>query len=186
MNTKDVTDHLDFNCANSKYLDVCAKRSERRRNQTEEQVHCSSLGLNHVSKRWTAKVFFPSFSTIFFVQGNKTNSTTSQRNSTGRFAALISSSSENTDQDDFLPSTQHRLSQLSTKSIKRKQPSSVTYAKPAEKKRTKKSNLFQEVVSASSLIAQPTPASPPPPWLDLPLGIVHCAVRIKKRDTWFV
>jgi hypothetical protein len=58
--------------------------------------------------------------------GNKTNTSTQQRASLGRFAALINNSIENTDQDDFLPSTQKRYSQVNTKTTKRKLTNSFT------------------------------------------------------------
>jgi hypothetical protein len=77
---------------------------------------------------------------------------------------------ENTDQDDFLPSTQKRFSQMQTKTTKRKLTNSVMTTNTIEKKRTKKSNLFQEVVSVTSLSSRGNNTSPPPPWLDLPIG----------------
>lgn len=102
-------------------------------------------------------------------------SSTQQRVSTGRFAALINSSIENTDQDDFIPSTQHkRTSQVHTKTIpvtttKRKLTNSFNHTNTIEQKRTKKStNLFQDVVSVPSI---PNSLPPPPPWLDLPTGL---------------
>jgi hypothetical protein len=87
--------------------------------------------------------------------------------SLGRFAALVNNSTENTDQDDFLPTTQKRFSELNTKSTKRKFTNSLTTTHTIEKKRTKKTNLFQDIVSVNLKDNQ---SSPPPPWLDLPIG----------------
>lgn len=101
-------------------------------------------------------------------------SSTQQRPSLGRFAALINDSIEDTDQDDFLPTTQNRISQINTKPTKRKLPSvtpTTTSINSVEKKRSKKSNLFHDVVSASSSKLNNHSTSPPPPWLDLPMGI---------------
>jgi len=102
------------------------------------------------------------------------NSSTQQRPSLGRFAALVNDSIENTDQDDFIiPTTQHkRFSQVNTTTTttKRKLTNSSTYINTIEKKRTKKTNLFQDVVSVKSLTLQQNHTSPPPPWLDLPIG----------------
>jgi hypothetical protein len=107
--------------------------------------------------------------------GNKTNTSTQQRASLGRFAALINNSIENTDQDDFLPSTQKRYSQVNTKTTKRKLTNSFTTTTIntntiENTKRTKKTNLFQDVVSVTSLNLRENHSSPPPPWLDLPIG----------------
>jgi hypothetical protein len=91
---------------------------------------------------------------------------------------LVNNSIENTDQDDFIPTTQKRFSQVNT--TKRKlnnsfNPTTPTTSNVVEnKKRTKKSNLFQDVVSVASLNLQSKPtssSSPPPPWTDLPIGI---------------
>ncbi|UJR26727.1 hypothetical protein I4U23_008042 [Adineta vaga] len=111
-------------------------------------------------------------------KGNTLNtSTQSQRTSAGRFAALINSSTENTDQDDFLPTTQKRCSQIiNTQTTKRKLTTSSTTinTNSIERKRTKKSNLFQDVVSVSPSILQETKnSSPPPPWLNLPIEIIQ-------------
>ena len=98
-------------------------------------------------------------------------SNTQNRPSAGRFAALINNSVENTDQDDFIPTkaaTQKRLSEVNTKPPKRKLTNSLTTPHTIEKKRTKKSSLFQDVVPVASLNLQDS--SPPPPWLDLPTG----------------
>ncbi len=95
------------------------------------------------------------------------NTSTQQRVSLGRFAALVNNSIENTDQDDFLPTTQRRFSQVNTKITKRK----LTTTNTIEKKRSKKTNLFQDVVSVTSLnLKDNHPSRPPPPWLDLPIG----------------
>jgi hypothetical protein len=104
--------------------------------------------------------------------GNQPNtSTQQQRASLGRFAALINDSIENTDQDDFVPTTQKRFSEGNTKTTKRKLTNSFTGPTTIEKKRTKKTNLFQEVVSVTSLSLRENKSSlPPPPWLDLPIG----------------
>jgi hypothetical protein len=53
---------------------------------------------------------------------------------------------------------------VNTKSTKRKYTNSLT---TIEKKRTKKTNLFQDVVPVTSLNLKD---NPPPPWLDLPIG----------------
>jgi len=99
------------------------------------------------------------------------NSSTQQRASCGRFAALINDSIENTDQDDFIPITQQkRFSQVNTTTTKRKLTNSSTYINTIEKKRTKKTNLFQDVVSVKSLSLQQNTTSSPSPWLDLPIG----------------
>jgi hypothetical protein len=100
-------------------------------------------------------------------------SNTQNRPSVGRFAALVNNSVENTDQDDFIQTTtttQKRLSQINTKPPKRKLTNSPATSHTIEKKRTKKSNLFQDVVSVTSLNLKDNPSSPPPPWLDLPTG----------------
>lgn len=113
-------------------------------------------------------MFSKSHGKTFVTESNKTrSSSTQQRASTGRFAALINNNAIiNTDQDDFLPSTQTQ-----TKSIKRKSAPSSTYVKPVEPtKRTKKSNLFQDVVSTSHLTLYENTIKPIPPWLNLPFG----------------
>lgn len=93
-------------------------------------------------------------------------SSTQQRPSLGRFAALINDSIENTDEDDFLPTTQQRMSQVNMKPAKRKFNNSLTTTTIIEKKRSKKINLFHDVVPETTNSS----SSPPPPWLDLPTG----------------
>lgn len=94
---------------------------------------------------------------------------TQQRASTGRFSVLLSKSIENTDQDDFLPSTstQKRHSQINNP--KRKFNQSFQTTNSIEKKRTKKSttNFFQDVVPIN------TKNNPIPPWLNLPTEILQ-------------
>lgn len=100
-------------------------------------------------------------------KGNRT-STQQSRASLGRFAALVNNSIENTDQDDFIPATQQkRTSDINTKTTKRKLTNSFTHTNTIEKKRTKKTNLFQDVVSVPTNTIN---NYPPPPWLDLPTG----------------
>ncbi|CAF0732257.1 unnamed protein product [Adineta ricciae] len=108
-------------------------------------------------------------------KGNNSTSSTQQRSSAGLFSALINNSIEDTDQDDFMPTTQKRPSQINTQTTKRKLSTSFkTTSNPVEKKRTKKSSLFHDVVSVpSTTIQQTKSASPPPPWLDLPTEIIQ-------------
>ncbi|CAF1016050.1 unnamed protein product [Rotaria sordida] len=108
-----------------------------------------------------------------FKKENKSNISTQQRPSLGRFAALINNSIEDTDENDFIPTTQKRFSQVNTNTTKRKLTNSFTTSNTIEKKRTKKSNLFQDVVSTTSLTLQKNPTSPPPPWLNLPIEIIQ-------------
>jgi len=112
---------------------------------------------------------FSKIDLIYFL-GNNPHTSTQQRASLGRFAALINNSTEDTDHDDFIPTTQKRVSQINTQTTKRKLTNSYTNTNTIEKKRTKKSNLFQDVVSVTSLTLQENRTSPPPPWLDLPIG----------------
>ena len=70
----------------------------------------------------------------------------------------------------FLPTTQRRFSEVNTKPAKRKFTNSFTPTSTIQKKRTKKTNLFHDVVSVHSLNLQENNTSPPPPWLDLPTG----------------
>ena len=93
-----------------------------------------------------------------------------QRVSTGRFAALVSNSIVDTDQDDFLPTTQSRHSDVPTKTAKRKLSTPLSTSVSMEQKRPKKSNLFRDVVSVTSLTLSDHRTHPPPPWLDLPTG----------------
>lgn len=84
---------------------------------------------------------------------------------------MINSSVEDTDNDDFIPTTQKRFSQVNLQ----QEPSTTTKRKsvsatPIEKKRTKKTNLFQDVVSTTSISSKENRNLPPPPWLDLPTG----------------
>ena len=104
---------------------------------------------------------------VFYLQGM---SSTQQRPSLGRFAALVNDSIENTDEDDFLPTTQKRFSEVNIKPPKRKFNNSLTTSNVIEKKRSKKSNLFHDVVPETTRANRQTSSSPPPPWLDLPTG----------------
>lgn len=100
-------------------------------------------------------------------------SSTQQRPSLGRFAALVNDSIEDTDQDDFLPTTQKQFSQVNIKPTKRKltnTTTTTTTSNTIEKKRSKKSNLFQDVVQATHTKSNHHSSYPPPPWLDLPMG----------------
>ncbi|CAF3398834.1 unnamed protein product [Rotaria sp. Silwood1] len=109
-----------------------------------------------------------------FKKGNKPNISTQQRPSLGRFAALINNSIEDTDQDDFIPTTQNRFSQVNTNTTKRKLTNSFTNTNTIEKKRTKKTNLFQDVVSTTTYSTlKVNHTSPPPPWLTLPIEIIQ-------------
>ncbi|CAF0951164.1 unnamed protein product [Adineta steineri] len=112
-----------------------------------------------------------------FKKGNNLNTSTQQRASLGRFAALVTDSIKDTDQDDFIPTTQKRYSEVittTTTTTKRKLANSSTNANTFEKKRTKKSSLFSDVVSVSSINLQANnTSSPPPPWLDLPTEIIQ-------------
>ena len=94
-------------------------------------------------------------------------SSTQQRPSLGRFAALVNDSIEDTDQDDFLPITQKQFSQVNIKPTKRKL---TTTSNVIEKKRSKKSNLFQDVVQTTHAKLNHHSSCPSPPWLDLPIG----------------
>lgn len=81
-----------------------------------------------------------------------------------------------------MPTTQKRPSQVNTQTTKRKLSTSFkTTSNPVEKKRTKKTNLFHDVVSVPTTTMQQTKhSSPPPPWLDLPTGTLHlCLFRIE-------
>jgi hypothetical protein len=129
------------------------------------------FSLDNVQKRYK-DVFLLHFISYFnHFLGNKTNTSTQQRASLGRFAALVNNSIENTDQDDFIPPTQRRFSEVNTQTTKRKLTNSFTTTQTIEQKRTKKTNLFHDVVSVTSLNLQENHTSPPPPWLDLPIGI---------------
>ncbi|CAF3621323.1 unnamed protein product [Rotaria socialis] len=110
---------------------------------------------------------------MMFKKGNTTNSSTQQRPSLGRFAALINNSIEDTDQDDFIPTTQKRFSQVHIQTTKRKLPNSITTTNSVEKKRTKKTNLFQDVVSTTPVYFKESHNSTSPPWLNLPIEIVQ-------------
>ncbi|CAF4179279.1 unnamed protein product [Rotaria sp. Silwood2] len=115
-------------------------------------------------------------------KGNKLNTSTQQKPSLGRFAALINNSIEDTDQDDFIPTTQRRFSQVNTNTTKRKLTNSFTTTNTNEKKRTKKTNLFQDVVSTTSSTFKVNHTSSTfkvnhtsshPPWLNLPIEIMQ-------------